>query len=106
MTDSHAEHGGAHPHPNYILVFIGLLILTTISFFMSEALSSRLQTWLLVLALASTKTLLVGMFFMHLKFEGRWKYVLLVPPAILAVVLLLALMPDIGIGGLERVTGR
>ena len=106
MAETHAEHGEAHPHPNYILVFGGLLILTTISFFMSEALSSRLQTWLLVLSLASAKTLLVAMFFMHLKFEGRWKYVLLVPPAILAVVLLLALMPDIGIGGLERVTGR
>jgi cytochrome c oxidase subunit 4 len=36
------------------------------------------------------------MFFMHLKFEGNWKFVLLTPTTILAIGLPLALLPDIG----------
>jgi cytochrome c oxidase subunit 4 len=36
------------------------------------------------------------MFFMHLKFEGNWKFVLLAPTTILAIGLPLALFPDIG----------
>jgi len=36
-------------------------------------------------------------YFMHLKFEGAWKYVILLPTAILACGLPLALAPDIGL---------
>ena len=36
-------------------------------------------------------------YFMHLKFEGLWKYVLLLPTAILACGLPLALAPDIAL---------
>ncbi len=100
MTDAHAEpapgHGDAHPHPNYTGVLVGLLILTGISFFMSETFENPLFTWLLVLAMALGKTSLVAAYFMHLKFEGKWKFVLLIPPTIMAFVLLLSLMPDIG----------
>ena len=35
---------------------------------------------------------LVGWFFMHLKFEGNWVYILIVPAFILATILVLALM--------------
>jgi cytochrome c oxidase subunit 4 len=31
---------------------------------------------------------------MHLKFEGKWVYLLIVPAIILAMVLVLALVPD------------
>ena len=46
-------------------------------------------------ALAVTKAALVAIFFMHLKFEGRWVYLLLVPATLLAVALVLAIYPDI-----------
>ena len=36
-------------------------------------------------------------YFMHLKFEGRWKYLLLAPTVSLAMGLPLALLPDIGV---------
>jgi cytochrome c oxidase subunit 4 len=49
-----------------------------------------------VLAVASAKALLVMIYFMHLKFEGRWKFVLLAPTIILALGLPLALLPDVG----------
>ena len=37
---------------------------------------------------------MVGWYFMHLKFEGNWVYILIVPAFILATILVLALMPD------------
>jgi cytochrome c oxidase subunit 4 len=53
-------------------------------------------TIVLVLAVACAKAMCVMMFFMHLKFEGNWKYVLLAPTTILSIGLPLALFPDIG----------
>ena len=49
-----------------------------------------------VLAVATAKALFVMMYFMHLKFEGKWKYVLLAPTIVLAMAIPAALMPDIG----------
>ncbi len=51
----------------------------------------------MVLAVATAKALFVMMNFMHLRFEGRWKYLLLSPTVILAVGLPLALLPDVGV---------
>ena len=44
---------------------------------------------------AVIKACLVGWYFMHLKFEGKWVYYMLVPAGILAIVLIFALIPDI-----------
>ena len=52
-------------------------------------------SWM-VLAVAVAKAQFVMRYFMHLKFEGRWKYLLLLPTAILAVGVPMALFPDIG----------
>jgi cytochrome c oxidase subunit 4 len=41
------------------------------------------------------------MFFMHLKFEGPWKYVVLIPAGLLLVMLVIALVPDVGLRGLH-----
>lgn len=49
-----------------------------------------------MLAVAMCKALLVAMFFMHLHWEANWKYALTVPPLILGVILVVALVPDIG----------
>ena len=38
---------------------------------------------------------MVGWYFMHLKFEGNWVYVMLVPAGILAIDPHVALIPDI-----------
>ncbi|MFH1299909.1 MAG: cytochrome C oxidase subunit IV family protein [Planctomycetota bacterium] len=51
----------------------------------------------LVLAVACAKALFVMIYFMHLKFEGKWKYVLLSPTIVLAMGLTIAITPDIGI---------
>ena len=51
----------------------------------------------MVLAVATAKALFVMMNFMHLRFEGKWKYLLLSPTVILAMGLPLALLPDVGV---------
>ena len=38
---------------------------------------------------------LVGWYFMHLKFEGRWIYMMLVPVGLLAMIVVVGLTPDI-----------
>ena len=101
MTDPNAEsHGppGVHGfHANYLMVFVALCVCTLISV-ATDLIDFRSRTVLaiVVLAVAVAKALFVMGYFMHLKFEGRWKFVLLAPTLILAVGLPLALLPDIG----------
>jgi cytochrome c oxidase subunit 4 len=87
-------------HPNYIRIFIYLVILTAATY-LTVPLRPLLTEGLVifwVIAIALGKSSLVAMFFMHLKFEGRWKFALVVPPLMMACVLVLALVPDIAIG--------
>ena len=48
-----------------------------------------------LLVLAVVKAGMVGWYFMHLKFEGKWVYAMLVPAGILAIILTTALIPDV-----------
>ena len=93
----------AHAHPNYMLIFWMLVILTGASFvtyFVGDAVSKTAIIFFVMLV-AMCKASLVGLFFMHLKFEGPWKYVLLIPAGMLLVLLMLALIPDVGLRGVH-----
>lgn len=80
----------------YLKVFLALLIFTVLEYFYARFTQDHFLALLLGLtALAVTKAALVAIFFMHLKFEGGWVYLLLVPATLLAVALVLALYPDI-----------
>lgn len=84
-------------HANYFLVFIALCACTVISVATDLiTFESRILLAIVVLSIAVAKALFVMAYFMHLKFEGRWKFVLLAPTLILALGLPLALLPDIG----------
>jgi cytochrome c oxidase subunit IV len=91
----HAEH--AHHDVKYIAVFIALCIFTGLSVLADvvEGLPYTVKV-VLVLSISTAKALCVMLFFMHLKFEGAWKYILLAPTTILAIGLPIALIPDIG----------
>ena len=117
MADAHAHdtlsaHGGGHTahdahHVNYFVVFLALCGLTLLSVIFDVVdlrgkrvfgvLNGTVVLIVLVLSVATAKALCVMAFFMHLKFERNWKYVLLAPTVILAMGLPLALLPDIGI---------
>ena len=86
---------GAH-HVNYLVIFGVLCVCTALSVIFDVIHINKALTIVLVLAIAVTKAMSVMMYFMHLKFEGNWKYVLLAPTTILAIGLPLALYPDVG----------
>jgi cytochrome c oxidase subunit 4 len=96
MADSH----DAHAHPPYKFIFSLLCLFTGISWLADELKDFIPGAGLLaviVLGVATVKALCVMLYFMHLKFERPWKYVLLAPTCILAIGLPLALLPDIGV---------
>jgi|GEM_PF-887940 len=94
-----AEHAGHDTHRvNYLAVFIALCVFTAMSVvFDTFRPDSKAVLAVLVLAVAVAKALCVMAFFMHLKFERNWKYVLLAPTTILAIGIPLALLPDVGV---------
>ena len=80
----------------YIKVFISLTIFTAVEYFYAHLFKDAfvvlvlgLMTWAII------KAALVGLYFMHLKYEGRWIFAMLIPAGLLGVVLVCALMPDI-----------
>ena len=84
-------------HANYFLVFVALCVCTLLSVVTDLiTFESRIFLAIVVLSVAVAKALFVMAYFMHLKFEGRWRFVLLTPTFILALGLPLALLPDIG----------
>ena len=96
-----------HNHPNYLLIWGALIVLTVI-----ELVVAQFPHWMpsvpritpitiiLLIGLAFTKAALVALYFMHLRFERRTFVVIVTAPLFLAVVLVLALLPDVGrLGG-------
>ena len=93
-----AEDEGPASHARYGLVFAALCVCTLLSVATEVVpLPGRAVLVAVVFAVATAKALFVLVYFMHLKFEGRWKYLLLAPTFLLAGGLVLALLPDIGI---------
>ena len=99
MTDAHTagEHQADAHHVNYRRIFIALCVCTGLSVVFDMVPLSKTLIAVLVLAVAVAKAQFVMRYFMHLKFEGNWKYVLLLPTAILACGMPLALAPDISL---------
>jgi cytochrome c oxidase subunit IV len=107
--DEHGEHGehgqNGHDHGHggigkYLLVFLALCGLTTMSFLTySSVWPWRDQPhvgWAFMMAVSCTKAMLVVLFFMHVFWEANWKYVLTIPAAMMAIFLALMLVPDVG----------
>lgn len=94
--DHHEAHGG---FGLYIAVFFGLCILTTFSFltyfdFWRESVPVGVSR-AFMMAVSCTKAMLVIMFFMHLKWEANWKWVLTAPVIVMSALLVCALIPDV-----------
>ena len=70
-----------HKHPNYILIWVYLAVLTAVEVgvaFVSDF--SKATLLIILLFLAIWKALLVALYFMHLKFE-RWnlRFIAIIP---------------------------
>jgi len=90
-----AEHA-FEAHAPYLKVFFWLAVLTAIEYWYAALVKDHFGILLAgLLCLAAIKAGMVGWYFMHLKFEGKWVYIMIVPAAILAVLLTCALCPDV-----------
>lgn len=95
--DEHVSHGG---NGKYVAVFVALLVLTTMSFLTQSRFwpldHQGLSTKVFMMIVSCCKALLVILFFMHIKYEAGWKYVLTIPAGLMSVFLIVMLVPDIG----------
>ncbi len=83
----------------YLLVFLGLAILTGTTVFLSY-MDLPIKTAVALAALiALTKCTLIGAFFMHLRFEGKLIYALFFTALFFVLFLLFSILPDLGIHG-------
>ena len=110
--DAHGEHH-ATGIGTYLAVFGALCVLTAASFWTYADWpvewpfhDQPAVGWAFMMAVSCTKALLVVLFFMHVKYEASWKYVLTVPPVFMSIFLALALVPDIGLRNRTAFGGR
>ena len=82
----------------FVVVFGMLCALTALSFWIANSplMDNRVVGWGAMMTISITKALLVILFFMHLWWERSWKYVLTIPALIMAVLLVVLLVPDVG----------
>jgi cytochrome c oxidase subunit IV len=95
----HGEHQGGVRI--YVMVAVALVFLTACSYWtytpfwpFGESLAIK-RLWMM--AVSCTKAMLVILFFMHLKWEANWKWVLTVPASLMSALLVLALIPDVAL---------
>ncbi len=85
----------AEAHAPYLRIWGILLVLTVLEYFYARILAGHMTALIAgLMTMALVKAALVALYFMHVKFEGRWVYLLMAPVTFLAVVLVLALVPD------------
>jgi cytochrome c oxidase subunit 4 len=84
-----------HKHPNYILIWIYLALLTGVELVVAILkFLPRHALILTLLILAVWKALLVALYFMHLKFEPRKLLIVVLAPLPLAVILVMFIMRE------------
>jgi cytochrome c oxidase subunit 4 len=100
MADtSHGAESHAGPALQvYLVIAFALGIFTALSFVVNWMVRGGSLTahtgFALILGVAVCKATLVGLFFMHLKYEWAKLYFLIVPAFILGLMMMLVLLPD------------
>jgi cytochrome c oxidase subunit 4 len=97
-----AHEGTDHHGPTYRLymtIAAVLAVCTALSFVFNQALhDAKVVAFLLILLVAIVKATLVGVYFMHLKWDWKLLYYLIIPAFILGVMMMVVLSPDTLIG--------
>jgi cytochrome c oxidase subunit 4 len=99
MADAH--HGHEHHGPTYGLYMIiagALAVGTSLSFIVNQAVSAKYLAFALILAVAIVKATLVAMYFMHLKWDWKLLYFLIIPAFILGTMMMVVFLPDVFFG--------
>ncbi len=88
----------------WLIVFIVLCALTGVSFWVANSnlmAENRRFGQVLMLAISCGKAMLVVLCFMHLWWERAWKFAVTIPALLIAVILTISLIPDIGYRGIR-----
>ncbi len=99
-TLSAEPHGHSEPTPhhkiNYVAIFGLLVVLTIVTVAVAFVhIERELIKVLVALTIASIKAAFVTLYFMHLKYEGKLIYLILLLPLFLCILLVIALIPDV-----------
>lgn len=87
------ESATAHSHPPYMIVFGGLAVLTAAEVLVAFVSGLPKQVLIVVLLLLAVwKALLVALYYMHLKFEPRKLWLLVLSPLPLAAILVMTVL--------------
>ena len=84
-----------HAEPRYARIFWVLLILTILEITVANLHIYRPVMIFSLVLLAIVKASLVALFYMHLKFEKLFLYILMAIPLTLSIVLILLVMLDV-----------
>jgi caa(3)-type oxidase subunit IV len=100
MADLHSTEGHHGPtFKTYWVIFAALSILTAVSFIANtmvryEKLSAT-NSFLIIMAVAIIKAVLVAMYFMHLVVDWGRLYYFIIPALLLGTLAIVVLLPDI-----------
>ncbi len=86
----HAAHGhahGAHPHPPYMKVFYGLIVLTAAEVAIVFLPIDRTLINLSLVSMSLAKAALVGAYFMHLALDSKKLMIVVGSPFVLSAML-------------------
>ena len=84
----------SHAHPNYILIWVFLAVLTALELTVAFLPWSKTVIVLILVGMAFYKAALVGLYYMHLRFEPNRLRILAVAPLPLAVILVTAVITE------------
>jgi cytochrome c oxidase subunit IV len=103
---AHERELEAESHAPYLKVWAILAILTLIEYFYAMIFKDYFLLLVLgLVGLALVKAGMVGWYFMHLKFEKKWVYLLIIPACVMAVFLTLMLYPDMAMKPVDQEEG-
>src|ERR1043165_4819777 len=86
----------AHEQRRYMQVFACLAVLTALEIGITFLSLPKIAIGSMLVLLAATKAALVALFYMHLSVEKRTLTYIALTPALLCVLLVFALLPDLG----------
>ena len=87
----------------YIAIFLALGVLTFLTVWVNSMHVARPMAIAIAATIALVKVLLIAFFFMHLKFEGKWIYGVVLLAIVAIGILIVLISPDIGaVGGIRH----
>jgi caa(3)-type oxidase subunit IV len=91
----HTTHHPEHKSPNYVFIFVWLIVITAaevaVGYIPNTVLPTAIQ-YPLLLSMAGAKILLVALYYMHLRYDSRWFLLAMIVSLPLSVMFILALV--------------